>query len=157
MDLTLYSGGPGGHDVIRLRDLLETGALREVRGRGVWVEDRPVPGPFVSRLRDAWEVLRGRADALTWPKDDEPRSWCAVNRMTGHHVADEERQHRGPVGNRRYDDPKPESPLGAAVRKVREGPSGAEVVQMIRAFNEGKFDAPLDAQPSPEGQESGNG
>lgn len=49
-------------------------------GNGVWVEDRPLPGPFVSRLKDAWLVLTGRADALTWPSDDDPTSWCAVNR-----------------------------------------------------------------------------
>ena len=38
----------------------------EINGR--WVPSRPYPGPFLWRLRDAWEVLRGRADAFTWPE-----------------------------------------------------------------------------------------
>ena len=38
----------------------------EINGR--WVPSRPICGPFVWRLRDAWEVLRGRADAFTWPE-----------------------------------------------------------------------------------------
>lgn len=36
---------------------------------GKWVPARPLPGPFPWRLRDAWEVLRGRADAFTWPEN----------------------------------------------------------------------------------------
>lgn len=35
---------------------------------GRWVPARPLPGPFLWRLRAAWAVLRGRADAFTWPE-----------------------------------------------------------------------------------------
>lgn len=34
---------------------------------GLWQLSRPVDGPFIRRVRAAWEVLRGRADAFTWP------------------------------------------------------------------------------------------
>jgi|GEM_PF-5933509 len=35
---------------------------------GQWVPCRPLPcEPFLWRLKDAWEVLRRRADAVTWP------------------------------------------------------------------------------------------
>jgi len=33
-----------------------------------WVPARPLPfDSFWYRLRDAWEVFRGRADAVQWP------------------------------------------------------------------------------------------
>ena len=35
-----------------------------------WVPARPLSGPFVARLKDAWKVLKGRADAFTWPEDE---------------------------------------------------------------------------------------
>lgn len=35
---------------------------------GKWIPSRPLPGPFVSRLRDAWKVLWGRAEAVTWSR-----------------------------------------------------------------------------------------
>ena len=65
--------------MIRLRDLLRAGARDQVRP-GVWVEARPLPPCFWYRIKDAWEVLAGRADALTWPHRDDPSSWCAVGR-----------------------------------------------------------------------------
>lgn len=35
---------------------------------GQWVIARPITGTFRwEKLRAAWEVLRGRADAFTWP------------------------------------------------------------------------------------------
>lgn len=34
---------------------------------GRYVPARPVLNPFPWRLRAAWEVLRGRADAFRWP------------------------------------------------------------------------------------------
>ena len=35
---------------------------------GKWVPARPISGTFRwERLRAAWEVFRGRADAFTWP------------------------------------------------------------------------------------------
>lgn len=33
------------------------------------VPARPVDGPFIDRIRDAWAVLRGHADAFTWNHD----------------------------------------------------------------------------------------
>lgn len=38
----------------------------EINGR--WVPARPYPPPFAWRLKAAWEVFRGRADAFTWPE-----------------------------------------------------------------------------------------
>jgi hypothetical protein len=35
---------------------------------GKWVECRPLVGPLIERLRDAWAVLRGNADAIRWPE-----------------------------------------------------------------------------------------
>lgn len=34
---------------------------------GVWIPSRPLIEPFLWRLRDAWAVLVGRADAFIWP------------------------------------------------------------------------------------------
>ncbi len=34
----------------------------------VWVPARPLPPPWSWKLRSAWEVLRGRADAFVWPE-----------------------------------------------------------------------------------------
>lgn len=31
---------------------------------GLWVLSKPVPAPFIVRLRDAWTVLCGRAEAV---------------------------------------------------------------------------------------------
>ena len=39
--------------------------------KGQWVPSRPLFGtwiPVIVRLRDAWAVFRGKADAFTWPK-----------------------------------------------------------------------------------------
>lgn len=33
-----------------------------------WVPARPLDGPFIWRVKAAWEVLMSRADALTWEK-----------------------------------------------------------------------------------------
>ena len=35
--------------------------------REVWVPARPLVGPFICRLKDAWLVLVGKADAFKWP------------------------------------------------------------------------------------------
>jgi hypothetical protein len=34
---------------------------------GKWVASRPYPDPRSLRLKAAWLVLTGRADAVTWP------------------------------------------------------------------------------------------
>lgn len=36
---------------------------------GKWVPARPVRGPWIWRLKDAIKVLRGKAEAFTWPED----------------------------------------------------------------------------------------
>jgi len=33
---------------------------------GRWVLAKPLPGPLSWRLRDAWEVFRGRAEAVSF-------------------------------------------------------------------------------------------
>ena len=35
--------------------------------QGQWVPARPLIGPLAWRIRDAWRVLRGTADAVEWP------------------------------------------------------------------------------------------
>jgi hypothetical protein len=51
-----------------LHDLLTTAPQSQKEINGRWVPARPYPGPFVWRLRSAWAVLTGRADAFTWPE-----------------------------------------------------------------------------------------
>ena len=57
-----------------LRELYETTiqAEREIRP-GVWVPARPVTRQhlLVNRMRNAWLVLIGKADAVVWPEDAE--------------------------------------------------------------------------------------
>lgn len=31
-----------------------------------WYLARPTPGVFIDRLKDAWQVLIGKADAIKW-------------------------------------------------------------------------------------------
>lgn len=35
---------------------------------GKWVPARPLSGPFSWRVKAAWQVLTGKADAFTWPE-----------------------------------------------------------------------------------------
>jgi hypothetical protein len=35
---------------------------------GKWVPARPLIGSWLDRLKDAWRVLTGKADAFTWPE-----------------------------------------------------------------------------------------
>jgi hypothetical protein len=35
---------------------------------GKWVVARPIPAPFIQRLKDAWLVLIGKADAVKFYK-----------------------------------------------------------------------------------------
>lgn len=46
---------------------------REVWRNGPWIPALPLPGPLRSRLRDAWEVLCGRATAVREPTPAECR------------------------------------------------------------------------------------
>ncbi len=38
-----------------------------------WKLARPIPGGFFERLRDAWQVLVGNADAIRWYKSPNER------------------------------------------------------------------------------------
>jgi hypothetical protein len=35
---------------------------------GQWMPARPLRGPLTWRLKDAWLVLTGKADAVIWPR-----------------------------------------------------------------------------------------
>jgi len=52
----------------KLQDLIQhcRTVTRGTPGGG-WVPARPEPGPWIWRAQAAWAVLRGRADAFTWP------------------------------------------------------------------------------------------
>ena len=39
----------------------------QVQIHGQWMASRPFIAPFSTRMRAAWLVLTGRADAVTWP------------------------------------------------------------------------------------------
>ena len=55
-------------DARRLRgDYPDTG---DVNGR--WYLAKPIPDPLIWRLRQAWEVVMGRAEIIVWPVE-EPR------------------------------------------------------------------------------------
>ena len=45
------------------RDLAKNWPIAEI-APGIWTPSRPVPGPFIDRLLDAWAVLCGTADAV---------------------------------------------------------------------------------------------
>lgn len=55
--------------MIYLSDVLEDWP-NVTQHKGEWVPARPIPGPFISRVRDAWGVLTGRSDAFVWPEDE---------------------------------------------------------------------------------------
>ena len=40
-----------------------------------WVPARPIPPPLRDRLRDAWMVLRGKADAVCWEYEAAPKEF----------------------------------------------------------------------------------
>lgn len=37
---------------------------------GYWVLSRPYPGPWIWRVRDAWAVFRGRAEAVGFVENE---------------------------------------------------------------------------------------
>lgn len=51
-----------------LRNLIDHCDSVAANINGKWVPARPVAGPFIWRIRAAWAVLTGRADAFTWPE-----------------------------------------------------------------------------------------
>lgn len=57
----------------KLESLIEGAENVQTYINGRWVPCRPLPYPYVlgritRRARDAWAVLRGKADAFTWPE-----------------------------------------------------------------------------------------
>lgn len=50
-----------------VKELLKTANETQAEIDGKWVPARPMAEPFVCRLRDAWKVLTGKADAMKWP------------------------------------------------------------------------------------------
>ena len=53
-----------------LDDLVRKFAENAALVDGRWVPSRPLPAPLVVRLRAAWLVLAGRADAVLWEARD---------------------------------------------------------------------------------------
>lgn len=61
-----------------LADQLKDGPSAGWVGGRVWALARPYPGPFSWRLRDAWAVLKGRAEAVCFIESDEDAiAWLA--------------------------------------------------------------------------------
>jgi hypothetical protein len=50
-----------------LEDLVRFSKENSTQINGVWYPSRPIYRTWFSRLKDAWEVYRGRADAVKWP------------------------------------------------------------------------------------------
>ena len=50
-----------------LRNLIDSTNETEKEIEGQWVPCRPVNVPWTWRIRHAWMVLKGEADAVTWP------------------------------------------------------------------------------------------
>jgi len=48
-----------------VKQIQEWAISRNIR-KNVWVPARPVVGPFVWRLKEAWLVLTGKLDTLKW-------------------------------------------------------------------------------------------
>lgn len=51
-----------------LKNLMESTYSLQKKINGKWVPARPHPGFLAQRIRAAWAVLRGKADAFTWPE-----------------------------------------------------------------------------------------
>lgn len=51
-----------------LESLMKKAAETMVLINGRWVPARPAAGPLAWRIKAAWAVLRGQADAFTWPE-----------------------------------------------------------------------------------------
>jgi hypothetical protein len=57
------------YTLFHLMDSVRTIHRRLADGR--WVPARPVGGPSWWRVKAAWSVLSGKADAVVWPEDEE--------------------------------------------------------------------------------------
>jgi hypothetical protein len=51
----------------RLEDIIKSANSCQAEIKGVWYPSRPMIDSWLNRLKDAWEVYRGRADAVKWP------------------------------------------------------------------------------------------
>lgn len=51
-----------------LKSLFDHSASVSAEINGKWVPLRPISGTAISRVRAAWFVLTGKADAFTWPE-----------------------------------------------------------------------------------------
>lgn len=49
-------------------DYFQTKTKKKVKGKWVWVVSRPLPKPFLDRLRDIWLIIIGKADAVKFYK-----------------------------------------------------------------------------------------
>ena len=52
----------------KLRELIDHANSTQTERNEKWVPARPIDGPFIWRLKAAWAVLKGKADAFTWPE-----------------------------------------------------------------------------------------
>jgi hypothetical protein len=52
-----------------IEDVLANQTGQNTPGFG-WMPARPVSGPFLCRLSDAWAVITGKAEAVRWPDQD---------------------------------------------------------------------------------------
>lgn len=55
-----------------LKDLIRSTQENQTNINGRWVPSRPLTLSLTSwkhRFKDAWEVLKGRADAVKWPEN----------------------------------------------------------------------------------------
>ena len=50
-----------------LKELIQSCSETQAEINGKWVPSRPLKGGLFERLRDAWSVLVGKADAVKWP------------------------------------------------------------------------------------------
>lgn len=71
--LKAFKRSPSVHSVMYLTDPTNTGTQREIvdaQGNSRWVPCRSEGlGTLRHRIKCAWLVFTGRADALTWPED----------------------------------------------------------------------------------------
>lgn len=51
-----------------LKELFEFANSNQALINGKYVPARPYGGPFSWRVKAAWKVLTGKADAFTWPE-----------------------------------------------------------------------------------------
>lgn len=52
--------------MIRIKDIYNSPRNMEQRKDGTWVDSRPIRGPFIGRIKEAWMVLVGKAEALVY-------------------------------------------------------------------------------------------